>query len=719
MKPAIVVVAYNRDESLKRLLGSLSRARFSSGPVELIISIDRSDNKAVYETASSFTWKHGKKEIISREEHLGLKRHILACGDLTSAYGSIVLLEDDLFVSPFFYEFITESLQFYGAVVEIAGISLYSERHNETAQMPFLPLEDDSDVFFLQWPSSWGQCWTETQWQRFRNWYGNTDLQTIMSSGRIPRNVVNWPEDSWKKYFVAYMVACNKFFVYPRLSLSSNFGDNGVHHKKNGTLFQVPLHFLERNWRFKHMEDSVAVYDVFHEILPEKLKTLTDNLDGYDFAVDFYGQKNPSSLSAEYLLTSRSSEKPVKSYGKKLKPLELNVVYEIEGEGISLAEMGTCEENVREYPLEDLQYYYSIPAYFVSFEEQIRVKEESINNYYFNYFNDKVETQRAVIEALHSSLSWRLTAPLRWLRTLMGRLKRSGSELINPTEKKDRKSEKKGHFGPGEKLEILKMHFVEKVPLSRLCQEHGLESATFRMWQKVFFERGFCAFEDQPGTGGMVDALRHLSEKRFKPKVILDIGAAKGYWSLETGRIFSKAEFFMIDPLVESEDSLRSICRNDSRFHYVLTAVGCETGREVMNITPDCDGSSLLEYYGGGDASKQRSIQVTTIDQLLLEGRIKPPDLVKIDVQGFEMKVLQGGQRLFDSTGVFIIETNLFRFMPECPLAHEIIRFMAERDFFLFDLGGSLRRPYENDLAQLDLVFVPAKSPLVGSNRWN
>ncbi len=719
MNPAIVIATYNRDQSLKRLLHSLARAGFSSGPVDLVISIDGSDNQAVYEAANDFKWRHGKKEILKREEHLGLRNHILACGDLTSIYDSIVFLEDDLFVSPFFYEFITASLEFYGSTEEIAGISLYSERHNETAQMPFLPLGDDSDVFFLQWPSSWGQCWTREQWQGFRSWYAKPDHEAIMTSGRIPRNVTRWPEDSWKKYFVAYMVACNKFFLYPRLSLSSNFGDHGVHHKRDETLFQVPLQLLKRDWRFKKIGDSPAQYDVFHEILPEKLKTLAKNLDDYDFEVDFYGQKDLSALTSEYLLTSRSSENPIRSYGKRLKPVELNVVCEIEGEDIRLGEKGMCEETAREYPLCDLQYYYGIPSYFVSLEEKIKVKEEFINNYYFEYFNGKFEAQKAIIEEVYSSMSWRLTAPFRRLRKFAGRLKRRENVFFNPTAKKDREVEEKRQFSPEEKLEILKMHFIEKVPLSRLCPEHGLEPATFQMWKKDFFEKGFCAFEDQPGTGGMIDAVRHLSEKSHKPKVILDIGAAKGYWSLETGKIFPKAEFFMIDPLVESEGNLLSICRNDSRFHYVLTAVGCQTGQEVMNVTPDCDGSSLLEYYGGGDASRQRSIQVATIDQLLSEGRIKPPDLVKIDVQGFEMKVLMGGQGLFDTAEVFIIETNLFRFMPECPLAHEIIRFMAERDFFLFDLGGSLRRPYENDLAQVDLVFVSAKSPLVSSNRWN
>ena len=83
-----------------------------------------------------------------------------------------------------------------------------------------------------------------------------------------------------------------------------------------------------------------------------------------------------------------------------------------------------------------------------------------------------------------------------------------------------------------------------------------------------------------------------------------------------------------------------------------------------------------------------------------------------------ELEVLQGACRSFGKTDVFIVEVNLFTFMPECPRVHEIIGFFADRDYYLFDLAGSLRRPYEDDLGQLDLVMVRKGSPLIASNRW-
>jgi len=215
----------------------------------------------------------------------------------------------------------------------------------------------------------------------------------------------------------------------------------------------------------------------------------------------------------------------------------------------------------------------------------------------------------------------------------------------------------------------------------------------------------------------MDKALDHLLAKGFAPEVVLDIGAAKGYWSLRAASRWKQARFQMIDPLVESEPSLQEICRKHGRFDYLLLAVGNQTGTVTLNVTPDYDGSSALDYPGA-DPSRQRQIPLDTIDNLLSAGKLKPPQLVKIDVQGFEMQVLEGGSALFSSAEVFIIETNLYRFMPKCPLLHEVVAYMAERGYRVFDFAGSLRRPYQDDLAQVDVVFVSDKSPLVASNQW-
>jgi transposase len=49
-----------------------------------------------------------------------------------------------------------------------------------------------------------------------------------------------------------------------------------------------------------------------------------------------------------------------------------------------------------------------------------------------------------------------------------------------------------------EKVAILRRHFLEKVPVSTLCEEHGLNPTVFYRWQNEFFENGAAAFERRP-----------------------------------------------------------------------------------------------------------------------------------------------------------------------------------------------------------------------------
>lgn len=212
-------------------------------------------------------------------------------------------------------------------------------------------------------------------------------------------------------------------------------------------------------------------------------------------------------------------------------------------------------------------------------------------------------------------------------------------------------------------------------------------------------------------------ALRHLDEKKFQPRAVLDVGAGKGCWSILAGGYFKDAKFYLLEPLTENEQQLRDLCQRDPRRHYILTAVGREHGERQIHVASDLDSSTML-LFPGDDDGRLRPLSVTTIDRLLEEGRIEPPGLVRIDVQGMELEVLQGCAQVFDHAEVFIIEVNLFAFMPGCPRVHEIIKFMAAQGYILFDLAGSLRRPFEDDLGQLDLVLVSAKSPLIASSRW-
>ena len=50
-------------------------------------------------------------------------------------------------------------------------------------------------------------------------------------------------------------------------------------------------------------------------------------------------------------------------------------------------------------------------------------------------------------------------------------------------------------FSAQDKVAVLRRHFLEKVPVSDLCDELGIQPSLFYVWQKAFFENGAAAFE--------------------------------------------------------------------------------------------------------------------------------------------------------------------------------------------------------------------------------
>ncbi len=331
--PVIVAIAYNRTHSLNRLLSSLRRAVVPKN-TRLVISIDNNGkNEDVVGIARQFNWSHGPKDVIYHNTRLGLRNHIIKCGDLSEEYGSVIILEDDLYVSPYFYDFALAAQDYYGGDENIAGISLYNQPYTESVKLPFAPLRDNSDVYFLQIASSYGQLWTYQHWKPFKEWY-DTDPD-LMDIDGLPMLIKLWPPTSWKKYFCAYMVEFNKYFVFPQLSYTTNFSDPGSNFLYRNHFGQTQIDILNHKLLFKPFHEALNVYDAYSEILPEKLKSLAPELLGMDLEVDLYGKKEK--LNSEFVITSKPTKAQVESYERSMKPHELNVILGIPGNDLHLS----------------------------------------------------------------------------------------------------------------------------------------------------------------------------------------------------------------------------------------------------------------------------------------------------------------------------------------------------------------------------------------------
>ncbi len=359
--PTVVVIGYNRPKSLGRLLRSLSKAHYPAGNVRLVISLDKSDTLEPLQVARDFDWPYGEKRVIAREQRMGLRQHVLSCGDLTEEYGDIVVLEDDLFVSPHFYEYSVRAAAFYADEPKVAGISLYSQQFNQTANLPFTPIDNgDSHIHFMQLAASWGQIWSRRNWQGFRTWLQEqgTDVSAIEG---IPGDIRSWPESSWLKLHNAYIISQDLYFVYPYRSLTTNFGDPGQHFYVASSRFQVAIQQQRIDYRFARLQESLAVYDAFCELSPASIKRLNGKLADLDFTVNLYGCKD----CRNGLQLTRTTKPGLHSFSLSMKPMELSVLHDVEGEGIALIEAAQVDEALLSAPrtqYDTYRFFYKFPS---------------------------------------------------------------------------------------------------------------------------------------------------------------------------------------------------------------------------------------------------------------------------------------------------------------------------------------------------------------------
>lgn len=228
------------------------------------------------------------------------------------------------------------------------------------------------------------------------------------------------------------------------------------------------------------------------------------------------------------------------------------------------------------------------------------------------------------------------------------------------------------------------------------------------------------AIENRP-IGNVELLLEDILSRGVNFKNILDVGANLGEWTRMAKKIFPDSVIYMIEPLSEMESNLKKICEEFPGTKYFPKGAGSKIEDHVMTTWgDDLAGANCLVVENAylKSINKQRTIPVITIDSLIEKNEIEIPDLVKLDIQGFELEALKGGAKLFGVTEAFILETSLFEFTSGNPILSEVVIFMAERGYEIYDFPGFLRRPLDGALAQIDVCFAKRDGLLRASNAW-
>jgi FkbM family methyltransferase len=192
--------------------------------------------------------------------------------------------------------------------------------------------------------------------------------------------------------------------------------------------------------------------------------------------------------------------------------------------------------------------------------------------------------------------------------------------------------------------------------------------------------------------------------------IVLDVGGGTATTAVIFQSYFPQSSIYIFEPLKNNFATISEASKGHSNWNLVNKAVGAEIGTTTINVANRVTASSLLElnpetesHYADMLTLKgKETIQITTLDTEIPHD--KTINVLKIDVQGFELEVLKGGSETLYRTKVIVLEVNNHTGYKGAPSYFEIDSFIRDKGFELYDILPSAR--VKNKLQDWDAIYV-------------
>jgi FkbM family methyltransferase len=184
--------------------------------------------------------------------------------------------------------------------------------------------------------------------------------------------------------------------------------------------------------------------------------------------------------------------------------------------------------------------------------------------------------------------------------------------------------------------------------------------------------------------------------------------------------VFPEASILMLEAQENKHPILESLkMASYGKIDYRIAVMGPNDGEKVVfhEYENSPTASSMLQDNAATPSRKVDALQ-RTLDSILSTNQFPKPDLIKLDVQGFEIEVLKGAANALSNTEAVLMEVSIIELYQNSPILHEITAFMADRGFRTYDICSLLHRPLDGALCQIDIIFLKESSKLLNQKIW-
>lgn len=230
--------------------------------------------------------------------------------------------------------------------------------------------------------------------------------------------------------------------------------------------------------------------------------------------------------------------------------------------------------------------------------------------------------------------------------------------------------------------------------------------------KKVFRKLGFDLTRYNPASSQNARILEFFSI--YKIDTVLDVGANIGQFAMGLRESSYKGRIISFEPLSEAYSHLLINSKNDSKWIIApRMAIGNEEGKKTINISSNSYSSSILKMTGTHIKGAPDSVYIDSeeiyINKLdnIWKTFLKNEDniFIKIDVQGYELEVLKGAINILSKIKGMKIELSLAPLYEGQLLFLDMLGYITNLGFELWDVSPGFRDKQSGKLLQFDGIF--------------
>jgi len=210
------------------------------------------------------------------------------------------------------------------------------------------------------------------------------------------------------------------------------------------------------------------------------------------------------------------------------------------------------------------------------------------------------------------------------------------------------------------------------------------------------------------------DQVKLLNDRPVE--TVFDVGAYNGSSAARYRKLFPAAKVYAFEPFEASYNELAAVAASSGGMILPFrAAVGAKSGTANLHVNESAQTNSILANDPGQkrifDIPEMRPVSQSPVDVVTLDGfcdehAISRIDLLKMDIQGFELQALRGGQRLLERRAIRLIfcEVNFAPLYDGQAFYHDVAAYLAGFGYELYGLY-SMYRVHTGALGWADAIF--------------